>query len=290
MIGILKMEKFLHHLKVTFSQSDVTKKLIYINIVVAVAFLFLKLINAQWFEVLLSFTGIPFRIEQIETRFWTLLTYTFVHADIFHLLFNMLMLFWVGKLFTIYFTQIQQLGLYILGGFFAGLVYLLCSYFFNIHGILIGASASIMALLFALVTYVPNFSISLIVFKKVKLWQFAFAIILLNILQFNSGNLGGNISHLAGALFGFLYIKLLHKGTDLSQFLIWIQRFNQKSLKPQKVSFKNIYKNKSSENKKEKSLSSVENQIKTDKILDKIKKTGYESLTNEEKAFLFAQK
>ena len=220
---------------------------------------------------------------------WTLFSYMFLHAGFLHLLFNMMVLHFSGRLFETYFTQKQLFGLYVLGGIFSGIVFLVSFLLIGKSSVLVGASGAIMALLIATATYAPFMQIRLMLIGVVKLWQVAFVIVLLDLIQMPLDNSGGHLAHLAGALFGFLYIKMLNSGTDVSKVISSIQEFFENSLKPKKKTpFKKVHKNKSNPNstsftKKEKTM----DQKKIDDILDRISQSGYDSLTKEEKEFLF---
>lgn len=147
----------------------------------------------------------------------------FFHNGFFHILFNMLMLNFVGKLFVTFFTQKQLLGLYILGGILGGIVYIVSYLLFpllaNQHALLIGASASVMAILVATTTYQPEMNLRLALIGNIKLWHIAIVFIFLDFIQLPLENTGGHLAHLGGALFGFIYIKALQNGTDLSSGL-----------------------------------------------------------------------
>jgi len=220
---------------------------------------------------------------------WTLFSYMFLHAGFLHLLFNMMVLHFSGRLFETYFTQKQLFGLYILGGIFSGIAFLVSFLLIGKTSVLVGASGAIMALLIATATYAPFMQIRLMLIGVVKLWQVAFVIVLLDLIQLPLDNSGGHLAHLAGALFGFLYIKMLNSGTDVSKIISSIQEFIENILKPKKKTpFKKVHKNKANSGstsftKKEKSM----DQKKIDDILDRISQSGYDSLTKEEKEFLF---
>lgn len=220
---------------------------------------------------------------------WTLFSYMFLHAGFLHLLFNMMVLHFSGRLFETYFTQKQLFGLYILGGIFSGIAFLVLFLLIGKSSVLVGASGAIMALLIATATYSPFMQIRLMLIGVVKLWQVAFVIVLLDLIQLPLDNSGGHLAHLAGALFGFIYIKMLNSGTDVSKIISSIQEFFENILKPKKKTpFKKVHKNKAYSNstsftKKEKSM----DQKKIDDILDRISQSGYDSLTKEEKEFLF---
>ena len=221
---------------------------------------------------------------------WTFLTYAFFHFDFWHLLFNMMVLNFASNLFLTFFTQKQYLGLYILSALFAGLVFALSFYFSNIYGSIVGASAAIMAILVAATTYSPLMNVRLFLFGNVKLWHITAVILILDLVQLRSVNMGGHISHLAGAFFGFIYIKLLQNGTDLSIIVsriidFFVNLFRKSPSTP----FKKVHKNyqKPTEKVTSRIVTKDKTQQQIDEILDKISQSGYDCLTKEEKEFLF---
>jgi len=221
---------------------------------------------------------------------WTFLTYAFFHFDFWHLLFNMLVLNFASNLFLTFFTQKQYLGLYILSALFAGVVFSLSFYFSNIYGSIVGASAAIMAILVAATTYSPLMNVRLFLFGNVKLWHITGVILILDLVQFRSGNMGGHISHLAGAFFGFIYIKLLQNGTDLSIIVSkTLDFFANLFRKSPSTPFTKVHKNykKPTERSTSRIVTKDKTQQQIDEILDKISQSGYDCLTKEEKEFLF---
>mgnify|MGYP003583515358 CR=1 FL=1 len=209
------------------------------------------------------------------TRFYTLLTYQFFHADIFHILFNMLWLYWMGQLFLDFAKARQFHFVYIGGGILGAILY---AFMYNLipafqsvatTSTVIGSSAAVMAIFVAIATLVPDYSIRLLLIGNVKLKYLVLAYIILDVIAMKSYNAGGSIAHLGGALFGFIYIKLLQSGTDLSTI------------------FKKKPKLRVVKNDAPKQTTSSVNQQEIDSILDKISKTGYDKLTREEKETLF---
>lgn len=218
---------------------------------------------------------------------WTLITFNFFHFGFFHLIFNLLVLHFSGRLFSTYFTDKQLFGVYILGGIFSGLTFVLSYVIIGKAGLLIGASGAIMAILLSATTYAPFMLLRIPLIGIVKLWHVTFVILLIDLLQLPLNNTGGHIAHLGGALFGFLYIKLLQSGTDLSKVISIIIDFFSNLFKPKKKTpFKKVHRNTT-----KKALNSFSEkditQKQIDDILDKISKSGYDSLTKEEKEFLF---
>jgi hypothetical protein len=189
-----------------------------------------------------------------------------------------------------YFTSKQLLGLYVLSAIFAGICYVLVFYVLNINAPIVGASAAIMAILVATTTYYPLMNLRLLIIGNVKLWHVTAVIIIVDLMQLRSGNMGGHISHLAGAFFGFIFIKLLQNGTDLSKIVSRVLDFFANIFKKNpSTPFKKVHKNyqKLVEKNISKIVTKDKSQQQIDEILDKISQSGYDSLTKEEKEFLF---
>ena len=221
---------------------------------------------------------------------WTFLTYSFFHSSFLHLLFNMMVLNFASQLFLTFFTQKQYLGLYVLSAVFSGIVFVLSYYFLNYSASIVGASAAIMAILVAATTYQPLMNVRLLLIGNVKLWHITGVILILDLMQFRLGNMGGHISHLAGAFFGFVFIKLLQNGTDLSLIISKILDFFANLFsKSSSTPFKKVHKNYSKPTQKPTSriVTKDKTQQQIDEILDKISQSGYDCLTSEEKEFLF---
>jgi membrane associated rhomboid family serine protease len=286
------MSNILDDLKMQFRIGDVTTKLIFWNIALFVIpyglFSVLSLFRLDvGFLYYVSLSSDP---HDLSWKPWSLLTYAFFHAGIWHLVFNMLMLNFAGRLFHTFFTQKQMLGLYLLGGIVAGILYILCYTFFPalvaINTSLVGASAAIMAVLFAAVAYQPNMEVRLLIFGNVKLWHIAVVLVIIDLLQLQMQNKGGHLSHLGGALFGYIYTKQLQSGRDLAG---WIGNLLDFSRRKQKTPFKKVHRNYQPAEKKTESkiVTKDKTQQQIDEILDKISRSGYDSLTAAEKDFLF---
>jgi len=225
------------------------------------------------------------------SRPWTFLTYAFFHDGIGHLFFNMMVLHFCSQLFLTFFTTKQFMGLYVLSAIFSGIVFVLSYYFLQYTSMIVGASAAIYAILVAATTYQPLMQVQLFLFGNVKLWYITAVVLLLDVLQFRVENMGGHISHLAGALFGFVYIKLLVSGVDLSKLVSGVvDFFGSLFHKRTKTPFKKVHVN-YARKEAPKTVSRIVTKDKTqqqiDEILDKISQSGYDCLTKEEKEFLF---
>lgn len=222
----------------------------------------------------------------VLTRPWTLLTYAFLHYGFLHLFFNMMVLNFSSRLFLTFFTQKQYLGLYLLSAIFAGLCFVLSFYLLHQTSSMVGASAAIMALLVATTTYQPLMEIRLLLIGNVKLWHITGVLLILDLLQIQMNNTGGHIAHLSGAFFGYIYIKLLQNGTDLSKIVDSILNlFSKKQASP----FRKVHVNpkKPILKRESKIIVKDKSQQQLDEILDKISTSGYDSLNKEEKEFLF---
>lgn len=225
---------------------------------------------------------------------WSVLTYGFAHIDFWHLFFNMIVLYFVGRSFSNLFSVKLSLNIYFLGILSGGLAFLLVYALFpnsvlkNV-GPLIGASAGVRAVLIFLCAYMPNKEIRLVTFN-IKLLYIGLLLVALDVPGLFSSNAGGSVAHLGGYLLGYLYAVQLRKGIDIGKgferFVDSVSNFFSKSkISPLKTVHKSKKKQFAGHTKQE--FGEFNNQKKIDVILDKISKSGYESLSQEEKAFLF---
>ncbi|MET3113351.1 membrane associated rhomboid family serine protease [Pedobacter sp. CG_S7] len=233
-------------------------------------------------SIIQEYVAFPVSLDKLPSRFYTILTYQFFHSGIFHLLFNMLWLYWMGKIFLDFLKPRQFHFVYLAGGFAGAIFFSLAFHIFPVfaksiaEASVIGSSGAVMAIVVATATLVPDYSIRLMFLGDVKLKYLAIAYIVLDIIGVASVNSGGSFAHLGGAILGFSYIKALGKGYD------WSNLFKRKA----KVTKLKVNKN---ENYKRSSNSKAETvaQTEIDAILDKISKTGYDKLSKEEKETLF---
>jgi len=286
-----------HNIKKTFGKANSLSRLIYINAIVFLVFLVFEIIsflfnNPDIEAAVLHLFAIPASLKTLLVRPWTLITYMFTHKDIWHILFNMLWLYWFGKIFLDYLDQRKLVAIYFLGGISGAIVYVLSFNIFPaftgmIHdSVAIGASASVMAIVISTAAYIPDYSINLFLLGRIKIKYIALAIFILTSFMDFSVNSGGKLAHMGGALFGLLYILNLRKGKDIAKGFNRIIDFLAtlfKLRKKMKVSYKRPVTD--YEYNKIKS----DRQLKINQILDKISKGGYDSLTKEEKEFLFSE-
>jgi len=240
---------------------------------------------------LIAHLTLPSSLEIFITRPWAFITYMFLHNDFLHLLFNMIWLHFAGKIFLQYLNPKQLLSTYILGGISGGLLFItaynyvpaLTIYTQNAQAL--GASASVLAIVVAIATYAPNYSVRFPFIGIVKLKHIAIFCVILDVLSIPQGNAGGHIAHLGGALFGYFYIKQLKKGNDISN---GFSNFLNKLVNTFKTKSKLKTVHKRSKSDKQFNKEKTEQQKAVDLVLEKISKSGYESLSKEEKATLFS--
>ena len=231
------------------------------------------------------------------TRPWTLITYFFTHVGFFHILFNMLLLYWFGKLIREFLGDKKVVSLYVLGGICGGLLYMLMYNLLPIfsesvpYALMLGASAGVLAIVVGAAVFMPDYTMYLLLFGPVRIKYIAvFCVLVLFIIHFRD-NPGGQIAHLGGAAIGFLYIRQLQKGNDLGAWVISVLGFFKSFFIRQpkiKVSYSSGKRPKATSSQgKRASKGSVPDQAEIDTILDKISQSGYESLTKAEKQKLF---
>ena len=279
---------FIDKIKSRYKEGNIIEKLIYINIGVFILTHLIVLFQGpqpNQMNLILEWFSLDNSFSSLLTKPWTIISYGFLHADFLHILLNLITLYFIGNLFIEYFTQKQLLTFYVLGTLFGGILFIISqSYFPLFEGqttVLVGASAGISAIFIGLTTYIPNYELKVRFIGFVKLWHLAAVWVGLDVLALTGGNAGGHFAHLGGALFGFLYVNQV-SNKDLK---IWdkISSLFTSKKKP----FKTVYK--SPKRAKKPVQNSSLNQQQIDGILDKISKSGYDTLTKAEKEFLFKQ-
>ena len=237
--------------------------------------------------------ALPSNLSGFITHPWTLITYFFTHEEFFHILFNMLFLYWFGKIVHDMLGNNKLVNLYILGGMVGGLFYILVYNLIPFYhdrvnqSVLLGASAGVFAVVVGAAAYFPNYSLFLLFFGPIKIKYIAIFYVLLSFFRIDGTNAGGDLAHLGGAAIGFIYVLQLKKGNDIgipiAKTLVWI-----KGLFKPRPKIRVSYKSNKSEtpNTKKPAVDKV-SQEEIDAILDKISQGGYESLSREEKRKLF---
>jgi len=287
-------------IKNSFKHASVLSRLIYINLAV---FLIIRIVYVIFYLFrldinLLEWLALPSDIHLMALRPWTLFTYMFLHFDFLHILLNLLWLYWFGKIFLMYFDEKKLLGTYILGGIFGGLFYMAAYNLFPAFaetansGMLLGASASIISIVIAAAIYAPNFSVNLLlissIFGPIKIIWIALFSLVIYFISITGSNAGGNIAHLGGAFWGFVYISQLKKNRDIlslfNNFLFSLGTVYKR--KPNmRISYRNNPAQRMTDWEYNKTKKSEKENI--NEILDKIGKSGYDSLSKHEKEFLF---
>ena len=295
-----------------FNAGNISAKFIYINvgvfILIRLVIIFFHLFLRE--ATFLQYLEMPSNPVFFLYRPWTIITYMFVHLDFLHILFNMLWLYWFGKIFLQFFTGRQLGGLYMLGGIAGGALFLITYNIFpylkqlSTMSYLVGASASVMAIVFAVSFYRKDYKINLLLIGQIKLIYLAIGVLLIDILAITSENAGGHIAHIGGALLGILFAAQYQRGKDITGFINrlidwFVNLFSRKPV------FKTYRTEKRSQKKSEaekRFSQSQEHRPETDDeylrrkneenrmvdaILDKLKRSGYESLSADEKKKLF---
>ena len=279
-------------IKESFKEGSALTRLIYINLGI---FLLIRIVNVFYFLAgaefpFIDWLALPADFQTLANRPWTLFTYMFLHFDFLHILFNILWLYWMGQIFLGYFDQGKLIALYLLGGITGGIFYVLGYNLFpafsdNLtNSRLLGASASVIAIVTALAMHAPNHSINLMFIGSLKIKYIALFSVLLYVIGISSTNAGGNLAHLGGAFWGMIYILQLRKGFDPATGVIWLLNSIKKLFTAQpkvKVSYRKPV------NDIEYNQLKKQDQTLMNEILEKISKSGYGSLSKEEKEILF---
>jgi membrane associated rhomboid family serine protease len=280
----------------TFRSGSNLTKVIYINTAIFLLFTVLAIVGfllnrPELSDNTLAWVAVPASFKHLLVKPWTLITYMFTHKDIWHILFNMLWFYWFGRIFLEYLDQRKLVAVYLLGGISGAVIYILSFNIFPVfksvvdESVAIGASASVMAIVIAIAAYVPDYTVNLFLLGRVKIKYIALGIFVLTTVMDFSVNSGGKLAHLGGAVFGFLYTVSLRQGRDIGRGINRIIDSFATLLKPRKK-LKVTYR-KPPGSDFEYNKVKAERQDRINKILDKISKGGYDSLTKEEKDILF---
>lgn len=271
-------------------EKNALKNLIYINVAVFVVINILKVSTylLQNNIEITAYLSVSSNIDILITKPWTFITYMFVHEDLFHIIVNLFWLYFGGKIFLDYLSEKKLTSTYLMGGIFGAILYIIAFNVFPVFetiksdAIAMGASASVLAILIASATHVPNYPIRIFLNNTIKLKYIAIAAIIIDILSIPNGNAGGHIAHLGGALYGYTYISLqkrnINTGYLIEQLILLFSRKHTPKRK------------KRTENDYEYNARKQEEGTRINNILEKISRSGYDSLSTEEKDELFKQK
>lgn len=272
-------------------------QLILINVVIFIFLAILYVIStvagySDWFSFLQKQFTLSPQLNEFIYKPYTLITYAFSHSlnDIWHIFFNMISLYWFGRLFIEYLGNDRLIAVYVLGALAGGFIYLILfntvPFFEQRAGIgMVGASASIYAIMIACATLIPDYTFFLLLFGPVRIKYIALFFILISFIGTVSANAGGNLAHLGGAAIGYIYVKQLQSGRNIGSWISYL-------LDRLKSIFSVIMRSPQVHRKKEtpgssRAVSSQVSQQEIDAILDKISESGYDSLSKDEKEKLF---
>lgn len=279
-------------IKYFFLQKSVMSRLMLVNIAIWIICLFISvftwLFNISDISFVTKLFAVPSDVSVLAQKPWTIFTYMFLQEQFWHLFFNMLMLYYGGKIFLQYFAQKQLLITYIVGGLVGALFFIIA---FNVFPVFedikgtafaLGASASVLSILIAAAAYQPEYKINLFLLGSVKMKWVAVVFVVVDFLSITNGNSGGHIAHLGGALWGFLYGYMSRKNYDLYRIFKHKPHMRVKSRNAEN------YQQRPKSDEQYNAERAVEHE-EIDRILEKIAKNGYVSLTEKEKEFLFKQ-
>lgn len=281
--------RLLEELKYTFNKNNnAVRKIIIVNVAVFLltalvnVFMYLAGIGGDTMSPALQHFMLPAALGKLLMQPWSIITYMFLHDGFFHILFNMLWLFWLGNLLHEYIGNQKVYEAYFGGGIIGGIIFIICYNVFPVFqqaipgAYALGASAGVLSVVVATATLLPNYPIQLLLFGSVRLKYIALVTVVLDFVSIPMQNPGGHIAHLGGALFGFLYIKYLYQEKHILPQ--WLRNLFSKKSKV-KIHYRTTYMKTESNNKP--------SQEEVDLILDKISKSGYDSLSKKEKEQLF---
>jgi membrane associated rhomboid family serine protease len=304
--GGMSGASFMDEFKNAFNKPDNGLiQIILINLVVFVGLIIMRVLltfsgGSDVYANIMQWLMLPASVPDFLTRPWTILTYFFLHERFFHILFNLLFLYWFGRIIKEFLGGSKVVNLYVLGGLAGGIFYILIYNtipFFAERvdtSMMLGASAGVFAVVVGAATFMPNYTITLMFIGPVRIKYIAIFYVILAFAQSTGQNAGGELAHLGGAALGFIYIKQLQQGTDWGKWLHSTFAFFKSFFKSQpkvKVSYRKDAKSKTSSSSQRSTSSSgsidTASQDEIDTILDKISHSGYESLSKEEKQKLF---
>ena len=279
-------------LKHFFLQRTALSRLMLINVAIWLVCLFISvftwLFNVSDISFVTKLFAVPSDIATLAEKPWTIFTYMFLQEQFWHLFFNMLMLYYGGKIFLQYFSQKQLLLTYIIGGLVGALFFVLAFNAFPVfesmkgHAVALGSSASVLSILIAAATYRPDYTLNLFLLGQVRMKWVALVFVVVDFLSITKGNSGGHIAHLGGALWGFLYAFMVKNDFDIYNVLKKKAKIRVKT-----VNSENYHQRPKTD--EQYNAERAQEQKEIDRILDKIAKNGYSSLNEKEKEYLFRQ-
>lgn len=279
-------------IKLQFRSGNLLLQLIYVNAGVFILFILLQLagflFQSNFADGVIRWFELPSDLATLAFQPWSLITHMFVHTGFTHVLFNMITLYFVGQIFKMFLDDRQLVSTYFLGGLTGAVFYVVAlnvfPVFSGINGLAMGASAAVLAILVSIATLRPDFVVPMALIGPVRLKYIALVFVGIDLIFLPGGNAGGHIGHLGGAFYGLFFGLQLKNGKDTSiNLLAWLQGL--KAAFTPKSKIKVVHTNtRSDENFNERKKARQED---IDKILDKISKSGYDSLSAAEKETLF---
>lgn len=279
---------FINLFQKKYNEANIIEKLIFVNILIFMitAFfgVFQGLYNGET-NLLIDWFSLESNTDTLFDKPWSIISYGFLHANFVHILINLIVLYYIGTLFIEYFNQKQLLTFYVFGTIFGGLLFVFSQNYFPVFkgedSVIVGASAGISAIFIGIASHMPNYQLKFRFIGFIKLWHLAGIWILIDVVGLISNNAGGHFSHLGGALFGLLYLNSSSKkNQNISNWFSTLYKVRNNPLKT-------VYK--SGKKKEPKTTNTSLNQKQINTILDKISKSGYDTLSKVEKDFLFKQ-
>jgi membrane associated rhomboid family serine protease len=289
---------FWDDIKSTFKNGNSLTRLIYLNIalfliITIIGIIGFLLVNPEIVNQTIRFLSVPSSLKTLMLRPWTIITYMFTHKELLHILVNLLWLYWFGKIFLEYLDQKKLVAVYLLGGIAGAITYVVSYNIFPaFQGVvgesipLLGASASVMAIVVAIAAYVPDYTVYLFLLGRVKIKYIALGIFIFTSVMDFSVNSGGKLAHIGGAVLGYFYTLSYRQGHDFGKGINKVLDFFVTMFKPRK---KLKVTHRKSADEFEYNRIKAEHQKEINKILDKISKGGYDSLTKAEKDILFRE-
>jgi membrane associated rhomboid family serine protease len=244
-----------------------------------------------WLNSVIQWIGVPAYIPNLVHKPWTIITYMFVQEGFWHLFFNMIWLYWFGKIFLEFMPGTKIYTLYLIGGISGALTFILAYNVFPVFqdtiqlSTTIGASASVLAITIATAVLVPGYTVNLLFVGPVKIKYIALLTVILDVLMIRSGNAGGHFAHIGGALSGALFILFIRKDIAQRSGLLKLTTLFSNPFKRKPM--RKVYSKEKPLSDEEYNKQKVLKQQKIDHILDKISRSGYSSLSAEEKDILF---
>lgn len=276
-------------IKSQFNYGNMMTRIILVNLFVLILVNLIKVFtppSSTFFSDLIQYIALPGSGFTWFLRPWTLLTHMFTHEGLWHFAWNMLMFYWFGRIVGDLIGDRKVLPLYLIGGLAGGVFYLLWVQLSGHSGYALGASGAVMCFVMAAAFLAPDYYMHLLFIGPVRLKYVAVGIIIIDILFNSTSNPGGTSAHIGGAVMGGIYVALLQRGLDLTgPFQRWIYGRPKQERRKKEAPMTVVFNRKRPERSVPEPSEDVQERI--DEILDKINATGYDSLTKDEKEFLY---